>query len=375
MSHKKPDYILFGTILALTLFGFFILFSISGSYSHEKFGSPYSLFLHQIIYGLIPGLILGFIAFKIPLAFLKKWALPLVLGNIILLALVFAPKIGVSLGGANRWLNLGLFTFQPSELLKLTSILYLAAWLSGKNATRSDFTTSKKDLKLIGQTFIPFLIILGVIAILLILQPDISTLGVIGLSALILYFIASTPVWQTFLIVLSGIAGFIALIKFEPYRFNRLLVFLKPETDPMGIGYHMKQALIAIGSGGILGVGLGLSHQKFGFLPQSIGDSIFAIFAEETGFLGALILISLFLIFAWRGLKIAKDSKNKFNQLLVTGITFWIVLQAFINIGSLVGILPLTGIPLPFISYGGTALVNELVAMGILLNISKQIKD
>jgi cell division protein FtsW len=275
------------------------------------------------------------------------------------------------LGGASRWLNLGVFTFQPSELLKLTFILYLAVWLARPSFAKQNLGGSNTKNR-ISQTFIPFLIVLGVIAILLILQPDISTLGVIGLSALALYFIAATPVWQTFLIVLAGIGGLIALIKYEPYRFNRLLVFLKPETDPMGIGYQIKQALIAVGSGGVMGVGLGMSHQKFGFLPQSIGDSIFAIFAEETGFVGALILISLFLIFAWRGFKIAKDSKDKFHQLLVTGITFWITLQAFINIGSMVGILPLTGIPLPFISYGGTALVNELIAMGILLNISKQ---
>jgi len=162
-----------------------------------------------------------------------------------------------------------------------------------------------------------------------------------------------------------------SLIKLAPYRAARLLVFLKPETDPMGMGYQIKQALIAIGSGGIFGLGLGTSGQRLGFLPQSMADSIFAIMAEETGFVGGLILIALFLVFLWRGFKIGKSSQNKFSQLLAVGISSWIVIQAFINIGSMVGILPLTGIPLPFISYGGSALVSELIGVGILLNISK----
>lgn len=165
----------------------------------------------------------------------------------------------------------------------------------------------------------------------------------------------------------------LTLIKLAPYRAARLLVFLKPEIDPMGIGYQIKQALIAVGSGGISGLGLGMSQQRLGFLPQSISDSIFAILAEETGFIGCLILIFLFLIFLWRGFEIAKVSQNKFSQLAALGITSWITLQALTNIGSMIGILPLTGIPLPFISYGGSALVSELAGVGILLNISKQI--
>lgn len=165
--------------------------------------------------------------------------------------------------------------------------------------------------------------------------------------------------------------GFIFLMRTAPYRFNRLLVFLHPETDPMGIGFQIKQALIAVGSGGILGLGLGMSRQKFGFLPQPIGDAIFAVFTEETGFIGALILISLFLVFAWRGLKIVKNSADKFSGLLALGITSWIIIQAFVNIGSMIGILPLSGIPLPFISYGGSHILAEMIAIGLLLNISK----
>jgi len=166
--------------------------------------------------------------------------------------------------------------------------------------------------------------------------------------------------------------AFLVLIKIAPYRFNRILVFLNPELDPMGIGYQIKHALIAIGSGGIFGSGLGLSLQKFGFLPHSISDSIFAIFAEETGFLGSLVLVLLYLVFFWRGLKIGKQTGDNFSKFCAFGTTFWITLQAFVNIGSMIGILPLTGIPLPFISYGGSALISELIGVGILFNISRQ---
>ena len=164
----------------------------------------------------------------------------------------------------------------------------------------------------------------------------------------------------------------IALIKIAPYRAERMLVFFQPGIDPLGIGFQAKQALIAVGSGGIAGVGLGMGIQKFGFLPQPISDSIFAIFAEETGFIGALALIFLFLMFLWRGFRIAKKTQNKFFQLTAIGITSWIIVQAFVNIGSMIGLLPITGIPLPFISYGGSHLIAELVGIGILLNISKQ---
>jgi len=218
---------------------------------------------------------------------------------------------------------------------------------------------------------IAFLMVVGLISLLLIYQPDISTLGIIFLVSALMYFLANTPLWHSILIILIGAGGIFSLIKLAPYRANRLLVFLNPETDPMGIGYQIKQILIAVGSGGISGLGLGMSHLRLGFIPQSISDSIFAILAEEAGFIGSCFLILLFLIFLWRGFKIGKLCQNKFSQLAAIGITSWITVQAFMNIGSMIGTLPLTGIPLPFISYGGSALVSELIGVGILLNISK----
>jgi cell division protein FtsW len=361
-----PDYILLGVVVILIILGISISASVSAPLSQQKFGNTYYFLNHQLLFGLLPGLILAFLVFKIRLDFFKKWALVLLLINLILLAMVFLPKIGAEAGGATRWLSLGHISFQPSEFLKLTSILYFAAWLTSRNS-------QKKFGREFSQTLIAFLIVVGLISSLLIFQPDISTLGIIVLVATLMYFLAETPLWHSILFVLLGAGGLLTLIKLAPYRAARLLVFLKPEIDPMGIGYQIKQALIAIGSGGISGLGLGMSQQRLGFLPHSISDSIFAILAEETGFIGCLILIFLFLIFLWRGFEIAKVSQNKFSQLAALGLTVWITLQALINIGSMIGILPLTGIPLPFISYGGSALISELIGVGILLNISKKI--
>lgn len=366
-KNGHPDYILLGISIILLILGVLILASVSASLSLEKFGSTFYFLNHQLLFGLIPGLILAFISFRIPLNFLKKWSLVLLLINLVLLTMVFLPKIGAGVGGATRWINLGVISFQPAEFLKLTFILYLAAWLSSRTPT----PLLHKSGGGFGQTLIAFLLVIGLISLLLIFQPNVSTLGIIVLVASLMYFLANTPLWHSILIILTGVISLFSLIKIAPYRAARLLVFLNPETDPMGIGYQIKQALIAIGSGGIFGLGLGMSRQKFGFLPQSISDAIFPIFSEETGFLGSLILISLFLIFLWRAFKISKETPDKFSQLLSLGISSWISIQAFVNIGSMIGILPLSGIPLPFISYGGTHLVAELIGIGILLNISK----
>jgi cell division protein FtsW len=364
-TYKKPDYVLLAINSLLMVLGILILSSASASISQERFGSSFYFLNHQLIFGLVPGLIIGFLAFKINLSLLKKWALVLFSINLILLAMVFLPKLGSGFRGTARWLNLGFFSFQPAEFLKLTLILYWASWWSSK---------VKKGVQKTNLTLIPFLITTGIISLLLVLQPDISSLGIIIFIATLMYFLAETPLWHNILILLIEVSSFFALIKIAPYRAARLSVFLNPETDPMGIGYQLKQALITVGSGGISGVGLGLSRQKFGLLPnlpESISDSIFALFAEEMGFIGSCVLILLFLAFFWRSIKMAKNCKDRFSQFLVTGIGSWITLQAFINIGSMIGIIPLTGIPLPFISYGGSALISELIGVGLILNISQ----
>lgn len=367
-KNSTPDYFLLGTIIFLIVFGMIILASVSAPLAHDKFENPYYFLKHQTLYGLIPGLFLAFLAFKTKLEIIKKLSPILLLINLIFLVLVFLPIIGMEAKGASRWLNLGFVSFQPSEFLKLTFILYLASFL----ASRTDNLKNRGNKKTFSHTFLAFLAVVGIVGLLLIFQPDISTLGIIAVIASIMYFLAKTPFWHTILIIIFGSGGLILLVKFASYRLSRLLTFLNPEFDPMGKGYQAKQALITIGSGGILGQGLGLSQQKFGLLPEAMSDSIFAVFSEEMGFVGSAMLLFFFLIFLWANFRIIKKTSESFARLAASGITCWICLQAFVNISSMTGLLPLAGIPLPFVSYGGSALIAELAGMGILLNISKQ---
>jgi len=256
---------------------------------------------------------------------------------------------------------LGSFSFQPSEMLKLSIIIYLAAWLENRFERIKDFY----------EGLMPFLAIVGFVSFLLIKQPDMGTLGVIIFISMSIFFISGAKISHIFTIAAAGFLSLLALIKFESYRMNRLIVFLHPEIDPRGIGYQINQALLAIGTGGVFGLGLGNSLQKFNYLPEPVGDSIFAIISEELGLVGAGFLVFLFIFFAIRGLKIAKYAPDRFAKITATGISCWIIFQAFINISAICGIIPLTGIPLPFISYGGTSLVFLMVGVGILLNISR----
>ncbi|HUV81156.1 MAG TPA: putative lipid II flippase FtsW [Patescibacteria group bacterium] len=370
-SNQSFDYVLLGTTAFLLIFGIIILASVSAPYSQQKFGNTYYFLKHQIFFGLLPGLALGYLAFKIKLSTVKKWIPLLLLANLLLMVIVFIPGLGLKIEGATRWLKLGPFSFQPSEFLKITFILYLAAWLA--NRLPSQGKAASPAEKNFSRTFAVFLAIFALIASTLILQSDISTLGVIFFVSFLMYFSRNTPLWHSASIILLGMASFFFLVKLAPYRLNRILVFLNPEKYTMGIGYQLSQSRLTIGSGGIIGTGLGLSSQKFftGYLPVSISDSIFVIFSQETGFVGSFLLIALFLIFLWRGFKITKEAKDKFSQTAALGIVSWIVIQTFINIGAMIGILPVTGIPLPFISYGGSALIATLIGTGLLLNISK----
>ncbi|TSC94749.1 MAG: hypothetical protein CEN87_283 [Parcubacteria group bacterium Licking1014_1] len=371
---KRFNYSLFFLVVFLVGFGFLFLATLSAPASLKYFGNTNYYLFHQLVYGLLPGVILGIVAFKVPLDYLKKIAPALLFLNLIVLLFVFTPFAGLKFWGAQRWLNIGKITFQPSEFLKITSILYLSAWIASRspeNRKKGWISMVKKSYHNLIQLFIPFVIFLGIISAILYFQPDISTLGIISLTLLLMYFASGTPLWHVFLIISGGIGILLFLIKTESYRLDRWLIFLHPGTDPLGKGLQINQSLIAIGSGGFFGKGFGMSTQKFGFLPQVMSDSVFAAFAEEVGIIGCLILLSLFILFFWFGIKIAKSSSDKFSRLTALGIVFWITLQAFINIGSISGIIPLSGIPLPFFSYGGSHLVAELASIGLLLNISK----
>jgi cell division protein FtsW len=363
MQYKLGDKTLVTVIGSLLVFGLIMISSAGVIYSETRFGDPYYFFKHQLLYGVLPGTLVLYVLQKIDYRFWKKFAVPFFFVSIVFLLLVFVPGIGSKVYGASRWIQLGPFSFQPSEMAKLATIIYLAAWLESRGSNR---------IKDMFEGVLPFLGIMGLIGFLIMKQPDTGTLGVIVLTSFAIYFVSGARI--NHLVWMSGFGMFALwiLVKLEPYRFNRILAFLDPSADPQGIGYQINQALLAVGSGGFFGVGLGHSRQKFNYLPEPVGDSIFAIIGEELGMIGTTVLVVLFVMLALRGIKIAKNSPDMFGRLLATGIMMWIILQAFINISANIALVPLTGIPLPFISYGGTSLLFLMAAIGILLNISKQ---
>lgn len=361
LAKHPPDRISLIVLFTLVGLGLILLASASVVISWERFNKPYYYLTHQLIYGVGIGLILFFITQKIHYKLWKKLAVIILAISIISLILVFVPGLGFGYGGARRWINLGFTSIQPSEIIKLGFIIYLAAWLEKR----------KTEVKTFAQSTLPFLIIMGLIGILIIAQPDIGTLGVIVMIGIIIFFLAGARISHVFLIFLGGLASLFTLIKVAPYRMNRLLSFINPELDPLGISYQINQALLSIGSGGLFGLGLSHSLQKYNYLPSPASDSIFAIAAEELGFIGAVILIILFLALILRGFKIAKNSPDRFAQLTAAGIASWFAIQAFVNIGAITGLIPLTGITLPFISYGASSMIISLAAAGILVNISK----
>lgn len=358
---RKVDPIILGVVFLLLVFGLVMISSAGVVVSKARFNDEYYFFRHQLFYGVIPGLILMYLVQKVNYEFWKKIAVPFFGLAVVLLLLVFVPGLGIKLQGASRWLNLGPISFQPTEMMKLALIVYLASWLEARGRKVKDFM----------EGLLPFGGIIALVGLLIILQPDIGTLGAITVIALIMFFVSGAPLRFITALVGAGVFLLLLLIKIEPYRMNRLTSFLNPEIDPQGIGYQITQALIAIGSGGVFGLGLGQSRQKFNYLPEPIGDSIYAIVGEELGIVGASILLILFVLLAMRGLKIAKRAPDKFAGLMAVGISSWIIFQALINIMAIVGLIPLTGITLPFVSYGSTSLVFILIGVGILLNISK----
>ncbi|TSC52597.1 MAG: cell division protein FtsW [Parcubacteria group bacterium LiPW_72] len=358
----KPNYSLIITVFALVIFGLVMIGSASSVLSYERFGNNAYYLRHQFFLGALLGFIAWLIFAKIDYHRWQKWAFLALIISLILLVLVFIPGIGLGFKGARRWIGAGPFSFQPTELLKLTFVIYLATWLSGKREQVSHFQYG----------FLSFLTILGVVSFLIVLQPDIGTLSIILLSSVIVFYLAGARFHHLAMIGGILVLTFWLLIVIAPYRMDRFAVFRNPETDPQGIGYHLNQALIAEGSGGLWGLGFGQSRQKYSYLPEVVGDSIFAVICEELGFLRVSFLVFLFSFLAYQGFKIARASPDSFGRLLAGGITSWLCFQAFINILALSGLIPLTGVPLPLISYGGSAMVISLIAVGILTNISKQ---
>lgn len=359
-TNSSPDYAFIGAFVLLVIFGLVMLMSASSDVAKTRFGDSYYYLKHQILYGLATGIVGFFIGAFVYYRRWERFATILLIVSLISAFLVFTP-LGLSVKGSERWLSFGEFTFQPSEFLKLSFFIYLAAWIS-KNQIRS---------KSFLQGLFPFLILVGSVVVLLIFQPSTTTAALIFAASLITYFTAGARFRFLVVTVLLGALALSLVIYITPYRLERVLTFLNPEADLLGSGYHINQALLAIGSGRITGVGFGESTTKLNYLPEPLGDSIFAVIAEELGFVGALGVVFIFLFLIMRGLSIAKNTSDTFGKLLVTGFICLIGLQAFVNIAAISGVVPLTGVPLPFISYGGTALTVFLTMCGIMVNVSK----
>lgn len=351
--------------VALIVAGFFIFSSASLGLLAKENSNYSSIAFSQTVFGLFLGTLAMIISTRLNYKLWKKTAFYLLIFAVIINLIVLVPSIGFEHGGARRWLMLGGVSFQPSEVLKLAFVIYFAAWLAGV----------KEKAKTFRLGFMPLVVLLGLCGGLLLAQPDTDTFLIIVLTGLVM-FIAAGGEWRWVLILmLSGLMILGAVAFTRPYVMQRIQTFLHPTSDSLGASYQIQQSLIAIGSGRLFGRGFGQSVQKFTYLPEPVGDSIFAVAAEEFGFMGSVVLVAIFLLFATRGLKIASRVPDSFGRLVAVGIVIMIVSQAFVNIGAMLGVLPLSGITLPFVSHGGTSLFISLFEVGIVLSISKNQKS
>lgn len=363
MRSGSPDRVTQWLMVGLMVFGFVMLLSASGPLGFQHFGDSMYYIKHQLLYGALPGLILFGLASIFDYRLLRPLALPALVATIVLLVLVYVPGVGLLIGGSSRWVKIGPISFQPSEFVKVTFLIYVAAWLASR---------LERDRNTVERGLLPFLLVLSVVLFLLIKQPNTGSMMVIASSSLLAYFVAGAPVgWFIGLGALA--AALVAfLVNVTPYRAARFMTFLHPELDPQGIGYHINQAFLAIGSGGLFGLGYGLSRQKYLYLPEVAGDSIFAVMAEELGFLMVVAFIGAIGYLVWRIFAIAKRAPDMFGTCLAAGIGSWIAMQTFFNIASMIGLMPITGVTLPFVSYGSSAFIALAIGCGIVISISRQ---
>lgn len=360
---QSPDWIIVTAILLLLTMGVIMVYSASAAYALNKFGDSFFFAKRQMMFATL-GVFLMMMISRLDPALFYKWAKPGLWICFGLLVLVLIPGIGVLRNGARSWLGIGAFGIQPSEFTKLGVILFLSRYLS-INHTQVH-TLTKGMLVPLG--------IAGSAFALIMLQPDLGTGTVLMGTAVILIYAAGARIKYLTGLMLLGVAGFSGLVLAAPYRIARITAFLNPWQDPLGAGYQLIQSLFAIGPGGLMGLGLGMSRQKHLYLPEPHTDFIFSILSEELGFLGAGTAIILFAILVWRGMRVAIIAPDLFTSLIAAGVTGMIAIQAVINIGVVSGAFPVTGITLPFLSYGGSSLTLILAAMGLLLNLSRYVK-
>lgn len=358
---ERVDKTLFLSIIILLVSGLVIFGSAALGVLAVNEVKFFSVMKNQLIYALVGGSIALCLGTFIPYELYKKYAYVLFGSALIVTLLVFVPGLSIYHGGAHRWIDIGPFSLQPSEALKFAFVAVVAMWCT---QYRGLFKNWKYG-------FLPYILALAVVSAVLLAQPDFGTYLVISGASFITYFVGGARRQHIRYLFLCAIAGFVLLLIVRPYMLERVKTFLNNEHDPRGSSWQLNQSLIALGGGGLTGRGLGQSVQKFNYLPEPIGDSIFAVVGEELGFLGTLYLLFLYAIVSVRGYIVGKNSKDQFGRLLATGIVSIVLIQTTLNIGSMLGILPLTGVPLPLVSHGGTALMVALFELGVLLNISK----
>jgi cell division protein FtsW len=358
---ERPDYWLLAAIGILCMIGVLMVFSSSG----VEDTNPTGLVTKHLMM-LVIGVVVLLVMMSVPYTRWRKYSVAgIVISALLLIAVLVAPPFfSQTVLGAKRWLSIGNlpFSLQPSELTKLALVVYLADWCSTKG----------EKVRHLTEGLVPFGIVLGVLAGLVFIEPDMGTMLVIFATGVTVYFVSGAAISHMVVGFASALVGLTVAATAAPYRMQRVLAFMDPWHDPQGVSYHSVQSLLALGSGGWTGMGLGASRQKFGWLPEQSTDTIFSVWGQEVGFVGAVLMIALFLVVAWRGYRVARLAPDSFSSLLATGTTTWIIFQAMLNIGAVSGALPFTGVPLPFISYGGSSLVITLAAVGLLLNISKQ---
>lgn len=346
----------------LTAFGLVAVYSASFVRSLVDFGDPYYFVIRQAVWAL-GGAVGMFVMARLDYRRLRPLAVPLMGITIVLLVAVIV--IGVEGGGARRWIGVGELTLQPAEFAKLTVIIYLAAWLASRGGSLRSFE----------HGLVPFVLIIGTVSALILLQPNLGTTLIILAITVTMFWVAGASLIQMVALLGSGLVAITVLALGAGYRAERVTAFLHAEKDPDGIGFQTLQALIAVGNGGVTGLGLGASRAKFFYLPESHTDGIFAIIGEELGLLAGLAILLLYILLMIRGYQVARRARDEFGQLVATGITTWVAVQAFLNIGGILRVIPLTGVPLPFVSFGSNALAALLLAMGVLVSISRYGSD
>jgi len=355
-----PDITIATSTMFLLTIGVIMVYSASAVLAFHDFGDSFYYLKRQLIFAVL-GVIAMLTVMNVDYLILKKYAKPLLIVCFIMLVIVLIPGIGVVRGGARSWLGIGSFGIQPSEFMKLGMIIFLAKYLSDNQGKITSFV----------RGLMPPLLLVGLAFGMIMLQPDLGTGAVLVGASLMILFTAGARLKHLLMLAMVGVAGLVGLIIAAPYRLQRITAFLDPWQDPLGAGYQSIQSLYAIGPGGLVGLGLGMSRQKYNYLPEPQNDFIFSIIAEELGFIGGTFVIVLFLLLIWRGMRTAITAPDTFGSLLAVGIVGMFAVQVIINIGVVIGMFPVTGITLPLISAGGSSLTLMLTAIGILLNISR----